>query len=145
MKMKLLPLLLLLILTTTLNAQIFRRGRSRGRGWSRTANGYIQNGRQYIRGVHLPDNPNCPCPMCRDLVAAYYGNQRNARRQVQQTYVPKYTEPVQPAPRVSSGFSQGSRIVDNLPPSNSSITYHSPINSGHVIYNSTNIPPSPRS
>jgi hypothetical protein len=45
---------------------------STGSGYSETSNGYIYQGKEYIRGVHLPPNPNCPCPMCVDLVSAYY-------------------------------------------------------------------------
>lgn len=45
---------------------------STGSGYSETSNGYIYQGEEYIRGVHLPPNPNCPCPMCVDLVSAYY-------------------------------------------------------------------------
>ncbi len=50
-------------------AQIFLR--KAGGGYSKTVNGYFYKGREYIRGRDLPDNPNCPCPMCVDLVKAY--------------------------------------------------------------------------
>lgn len=59
----------LLFVPSTAEGQIFRR-RGTG-GYVETERGYYYRGREYIRGRDLPDNPNCPCPMCRDLVNAY--------------------------------------------------------------------------
>lgn len=76
--MRLLTVLLALVITgfsiETSDAQIFRRSS----GYQTTANGYIYKGKEYIRGRDLPDNPNCPCPMCRDLVSAYYAARQQA-------------------------------------------------------------------
>jgi hypothetical protein len=59
-----------LLWATESQAQLFRR--SYGSGYTTTQNGYYYRGKEYVRGRDLPDNPNCPCPMCRDLVNAYY-------------------------------------------------------------------------
>lgn len=62
--------LLLAISTSDLQAQIFKR--TSGSGYTTTSNGYYYRGKEYVRGRDLPDNPKCPCPMCVDLVQAYY-------------------------------------------------------------------------
>lgn len=62
-----LTLFVLLFSVSDVDAQIFRRSS----GYQQTQNGYIYRGKTYVRGIDLPDNPNCPCPMCRDLVNAY--------------------------------------------------------------------------
>lgn len=72
------------LVTTDCEAQFLRRGS----GYTQTANGYIYKGKEYIRGRDLPPNPNCPCPMCRDLVSAYYA----ARQQVQGLTVIPFVE-----------------------------------------------------
>lgn len=59
-----------LLWATESQAQLFRR--STGSGYTTTQNGYYYKGKEYIRGRDLPPNPNCPCPMCRDLVSAHY-------------------------------------------------------------------------
>lgn len=62
-------LLLIVCLSSlqTVDAQWLRRGNA----YSQTENGYRYKGKEYVRGRDLPDNMNCPCPMCRDLVNAY--------------------------------------------------------------------------
>jgi len=76
-------LLLGLLWTMESQGQSFRRG-GRGRGgggYSVTENGYIWYGKEYIRGRDLPADPNCPCPMCVDLVNSYYAARRVKRKQ----------------------------------------------------------------
>lgn len=77
--MKLFKLILLIVFCCLCvgdtQAQLFRRSR----GYSTTENGYYYKGREYIRGRDLPDNPRCPCPMCRDLVAAYNAAKKNTK------------------------------------------------------------------
>lgn len=62
-----------LIWATDVQGQLFRRSS----GYTTTQNGYYYRGREYVRGRDLPPNPNCPCPMCRDLVNAYYAARSN--------------------------------------------------------------------
>ncbi len=64
-----------ILFTQIADAQLFGWGRS---GYSQTQNGYVYKGREYVRGRDLPDNPNCRCPMCRDLVSAYYSAKKSS-------------------------------------------------------------------
>lgn len=58
------------VATENVQGQLFRPNAGSS-SYQKTENGYIYQGKEYIRGRDLPPNPNCPCPMCRDLVAAY--------------------------------------------------------------------------
>lgn len=64
---------------STAEAQLFKRLGVSSASYGQTEYGYNYRGKKYVRGVDLPDNPNCPCPMCVDLVSAYMVTHPNYR------------------------------------------------------------------
>lgn len=65
------------------DAQLINMRRRMGvSGYSKSSNGYFYRGREYIRGVDLPSNMNCRCPMCTDLKNAYYAAQSQAQTDI---------------------------------------------------------------
>lgn len=72
---------------TESQGQLLKRGVSRG-GYTVTENGYLWYGKEYIRGRDLPANPDCGCPMCRDLVSAFYAA-RQTKKPVAENAVTK--------------------------------------------------------